>query len=615
MLHHPAQCRLTRSFILLLLILLGLVPLKAAAANTDRRPAGKIPDLVIEQLQGGQSADIIVLFDTTETEGEITSLRKSRDIVQDDAPILARRALRYREQKKPVLDMLAPDEAEIIHDYSHLPMTALRLHSQKQLDQLAGRADIIAIYADKPVYPHLSQSLPLIEQPTAASVGLTGTGTTMAILDTGVNWDKAVFGSCTAPGTPATCKISVAVEIATNDGSTKDSGGGHGSNVAGIALGVAPNARVAALDVFNPDGSSTDSVIINAINWAISNKSTYNIVSLNMSLGDGVNHNALCSSKFSNPYVTPIKNARGAGILPVASSGNEGFTDGIASPACTPGIVSVGAVYDANVGSRSWSACTDSTTAADKIACFSNSASFLTMLAPGAVITAADLSYGGTSQAAPHVAGAAAVLRAEWPEETLDATQNRLIAEGTSITDTRNGLVFPRLSLTGSLQLPPEDLFAEPASLSGGTGTTSATNTTATKETGEPNHAGDAGGHSLWWKWTAPASGDYSFCTTGSAFDTLLAVYQGTTLSSLTLIADNDDAGTTAVTSCLVFEAVAGQEYRIVVDGKDGTSGAVSLQWENIPENTDIPMLPPWGIAGMGILMSAFATLIQRKNR
>jgi subtilisin family serine protease len=614
MIHHPAPPGLTRSIILLLLFFLGFAPLKAGAANADRQPAGKIPDLVTEQLQAGQSADVIILFDTTETENEIISLRKSRNVVHDDAPILARRALRYREQKKAVLDKLPPNEAEILRDYSHLPMTVLRLRSLKQLDQLAGRADIIAIYADQPIYPHLTQSLPLIEQPTAASVGYTGTGATMAILDTGVNWNHSAFGSCTAPGAPSTCKVAMAVEIATDDGSTQDSSG-HGSNVAATALGVAPGARIAALDVFNPDGTSTDSLIISAINWTITNKTAYNIVSLNMSLGDGGNHTSLCSKKITNPYVTPITNARAAGILPVASSGNDGYTGGIASPACTPGIVSVGAVYDADLGSLSWSACTDSTTAADKVTCFSNSASFLTMLAPGAIITAAGLSYGGTSQAAPHVAGAIAVLRAEWPEETLDTTQNRMTTEGISITDSRNGLIFPRLSLTGALQLPPEDLFAEPADLSGGTGTTSATNTTATKETGEPDHAGNSGGHSLWWTWTAPASGDYSFYTTDSDFDTLLAVYQGTTVSDLTLIAANDDADSTAVTSCLVFNAVAGEEYRIVVDGKGGTSGAVSLQWESIPENTDIPMLPPWGVAGMGIMMSAVATLIQHKNR
>jgi subtilisin family serine protease len=575
-----------------------------AAANENRQPAGKIPALVAKQFQAGQSANVIILFDTTETENEITALRKSRNVIHDDAPILARRALRYREQKKAVLDKLPPDEAEILHDYSHLPMAALRLHSRKQLDQLAGRADIIAIYADQPVYPHLSQSLPLIEQPTAASVGYTGTGATIAILDTGVNWDHSAFGSCTAPGSPSTCKVAVAVEFATDDGSNKDSSG-HGSNVAAIALGVAPGARVAALDVFNSDGGSYDSIIISAINWAITNKTTYNIVSLNMSLGDGGNHTALCSNKFTNPYVTPITNARAAGILPVASSGNEAFTGGIASPACTPGIVSVGAVYDANLGSRSWTACTDSTTAADKVTCFSNSASFLTMLAPGAIITAAGYSYGGTSQAAPHVAGAAAVLRAAWPGETLDATQNRMTTEGMPITDSRNGLVFRRLSLTGALQLPPEDLFAEPADLSGNIGTTSATNTTATKETGEPAHAGNSGGHSLWWTWTAPASGEYSFCTTGSAFDTLLAVYQGAALSTLTLVAENDDTDSTATTSCLVFTAVEGGQYLIAVDGKDGTAGAVSLQWDAVAENTDIPMLPPWGIAGMGILISA----------
>jgi hypothetical protein len=77
--------------------------------------------------------------------------------------------------------------------------------------------------------------------------------------------------------------------------------------------------------------------------------------------------------------------------------------------------VSVGAVYDSNVGSVTAgfgnNACTDRKTSADKITCFSQVANFLTALAPGVFITAAGVRQGGTSQAAPHVAGAVAAMR------------------------------------------------------------------------------------------------------------------------------------------------------------------------------------------------------------
>ena len=121
---------------------------------------------------------------------------------------------------------------------------------------------------------------------------------------------------------------------------------------------------------------------------------------------------------------------------------------------------------------------------------------------------------------------------------------------------------------------PANDAFASAASLAG---TASGTTVGATKEPGEPNHAGIAGGHSIWWTWTATASGSATITTASSSFDTLLAVYTGTALSALTAVASNDDAnGTTQ--SQVVFTAAAGTTYRVAVDGYGGTSGSVSIR-------------------------------------
>jgi uncharacterized repeat protein (TIGR01451 family) len=295
-----------------------------------------------------------------------------------------------------------------------------------------------------------------------------------------------------------------------------------------------------------------------------------------MSMGDGIINTSPCTT--NNPFLTPLANAISAGILPVASAGNDAFTNGLGSPACTPGVISVGAVYDANSAGINWGICTDLTIAADKVTCFSDSASFLTMLAPGALITAGGITMGGTSQASPHVAGAVAVLHSAFPAETPSQTQARLVNSGTAVTDARNGLVKPRLNLLEAAR-PANDAFNNRAALSGATGATSATNLLASKEVGEPNHAGNTGGSSVWWKWTAPSAGQMSLDTHGSAFDTLLAVYTGSSVSGLTTIASNDNDGTVGGTSSLLFEAQAGKEYEFAVDGFNGLQGKIALNW------------------------------------
>jgi hypothetical protein len=129
-----------------------------------------------------------------------------------------------------------------------------------------------------------------------------------------------------------------------------------------------------------------------------------------------------------------------------------------------------------------------------------------------------------------------------------------------------------------AVTVPTNDNFGLAATISGGSGTTSGTNIRATKESGEPNHAGNAGGASIWYNWTAPASGSVTIDTIGSTPDTLLGVYTGSSVGSLTTIASDDDSGGNGA-SRVVFTASSGTTYRIAVDGFGGGMGNVTLNW------------------------------------
>src|SRR5262245_39496528 len=75
----------------------------------------------------------------------------------------------------------------------------------------------------------------------------------------------------------------------------------------------------------------------------------------------------------------------------------------------------------------------------------------------------------------------------------------------------------------------------------GSSGTMGGANIGATKQSGEPDHADNSGGSSVWFRWTAPGTGQFFFNTVGSDFDTLLAVYTGNNVNNLTAVASNDD--------------------------------------------------------------------------
>lgn len=448
------------AFIFLAAITLLSVLVPAVASGQIGDLGAKAPQEVIDAAASGRPQDVIVLFDDSPVETEAAELRKNIGADYDVPEIVSVKKSRYDGIKQRVLGGFYHGEHETLRDYSHLPMMFVRVKTLSGLARLLERPEVVRVYKDEEYAHFLDQSLLLVTQPQVAAQNRKGAGTAVAVLDTGVNYLHSAFGACsgagtpqnccpnndcsaTPPATPAGCKVACVHDFAPNDG--QPDADGHGSNVSGIVVGVAPDTKIIGLDVFNGNSASS-STIIAAINWCIANKSAYNIVAVNMSLGGTTKFTSPCSGDL---FAGPVNNARNAGILSAIASGNEEYINGISSPACVPAAVSVGAVYDSNMGPIGWSVCTDSTTAADKVTCFSNSAGFLTMLAPGAIISAAGWNMGGTSQAAPHIAGSIAVLKGSgaFPLDTADQTVARMTSTGVPVLDTRNGITKPRIDL------------------------------------------------------------------------------------------------------------------------------------------------------------------------
>ena len=580
----------------------------ALAAPIDPVPsltgesARKIHAETWRRVRNGEAGDLLVEFRDPAIAAELHADLAHRRLRRMDAGALSLKRDSYHRLKTRNLGALAAGETQIIRDFSHLPMSLLRFRDEAALLRLLALPEVAAVYENRRVQP-VDNTLDLIGQPQARQVlGHTGAGAAVVILDTGVDYTLASFGSCPVPlpaMPPPSCKVAAAFDLtlaygnapyppllsnppyypAYDDGSRDNMG--HGTGVAATLLSAAPNAKIIAIDVMNEPpwsdftGATTDALIA-GIDWAIANQAAYNIAAINISLAGGTPYASPCAA--DNPLLTPVQQARDDhGILTVTASGNNGFADGILFPACTPGVVSVGAVYDSNVPG-----CTPGLK--DSVTCFSNVSNYLSLLTPA----------GATSYAAPLVAGAVAVLAAAYPSESAAQRATRMTATGKPVTDNRvNGLgyVIPRLDMTAALLSPnvtppANNSFAAATVLSGNNGTVLGWNFHATRESGEPLHAGAAGGPSLWWKWTATASGNVTLNTHGSNFDTLLNVYTGNAMTALTSVAANDNDGGDGGVSGLTFHADAGATYFFALDGKAGATGDLYL---NQSFNADPP--------------------------
>ncbi len=337
--------------------------------------------------------------------------------------------------------------------------------------------EVVELDGGAAILPQSNQSGPVVGiddyRADARFQGFDGSGQAIVILDTGIDLDDPFFGPDN-DGNGISDRIVYQYDFADNDGNAGDFDG-HGSNVASIAAsshgtytGMAPGADIIALKVFTNAGSGHFGYIENALQWVINNAEAYNIVSVNMSLSDGGNYS---SAVTQYGIADELATLAAMDVMVVSASGN-GFYElnsvqGVAYPSADPNSLSVGAVYDANTGG--WSYGTGAiayTTAADRITPFSQRDDSLSdIFAPGAAITGAGAGSSlttmhGTSQAAPHIAGIAALAQQLATEVmgrrlTYEEFSNLLQSSADIIIDgddendnvANTGLAFPRVNV------------------------------------------------------------------------------------------------------------------------------------------------------------------------
>ncbi|HQT44967.1 MAG TPA: S8 family serine peptidase, partial [Candidatus Micrarchaeota archaeon] len=354
-----------------------------------------------------------------------------------------------------------------------------------ELSSLASDPSVEGVYYDRIFYGTDAAAWPLINVTPAYSIQVnginsTGSGKTVCILDTGVNYTLPDFGGCpnAAAFAAGTCPKFVGGYDFVNSDTDPMDDNNHGTHISGIVNRTAPGVRIAMVKVLDSGNTGTLSNILSGIDWCNNNRAAYNISAISMSISDNGQYATGACPNYG--LTASLDSAKSNGIFIAAASGNNHFSAGVSSPACENSVYSVGAVYASNVGSAAWSACTDSNTQADQVACFTNYGDNLDILAPGAIITSTNrnggtLDMGGTSQAVPFVTATVALVQSELAAQgqslTPDQLYQRLNQSGKRITI--GSYSVPRLNAYAFLQAA--DTFPAVANYSQGTPSDGAT--------------------------------------------------------------------------------------------------------------------------------------------
>lgn len=368
-----------------------------------------------------------------------------KDPLPDAREPLLLRVEAYREAREDFLRGLPAGQLRVRREYRYSPVLLLEVDTPEALSHVEASPWVAAVGLDGQGSGGLLESRKLIRADQVFDQGITGQDRVVAVIDSGV-------ASSHPDLAPALIHQHHILSQGADEGEGAEDGHGHGTNVAGIAVsrgtvaprGLAPGAKLIAVKVLDNQNRGFLSDWAAGVEYVVGlhEAGTVAVDAINMSLVSDLSFTGDCDASYT-AFSGAVNAARELGVAVFASSGNTGSWTKLTSPACLNSVISVGSVPDS---------------LPDRISTFTSRNAHLKLLAPGDAITSTGLDGGtstfvGTSQASPHAAGSALLLRSVHPGVPVDLILGVLQATGVEVSDSGSGLTYPRIDLLAAVEL------------------------------------------------------------------------------------------------------------------------------------------------------------------